>query len=151
MHDHKIAHRDIKTDNILVDSKGRAVIIDFGFACRFTGVDAIEYCGTYPFMAPEILSESVSKSDASKVDVYAFAMTLYQMLTGKEPWENLYTINEADYVDTLKSKVVSGERLQMDSRWSSVLKNTIQECWQNNAESRPNFDTVLNMFSSHSS
>ena len=145
MHDHKIAHRDIKTDNILVDSKGRAVIIDFGFACRFTGIDAIEYCGTYPFMAPEILSESVSKSDASKVDVYAFAMTLYQMLTGKEPWEDLHTTNDDEYVDKLKLKVVSGSRLQMDSRWSSYLQNTIQGCWQDNPELRPKFDTVLSM------
>lgn len=145
MHDRKIAHRDIKTDNILVDSRGRAVIIDFGFACRFTGIDAIEYCGTYPFMAPEILSESGCKSDTSKVDVYAFAMTLYQMLTGKEPWEDLFTTNADEYVDKLKLKVVSGSRLQMDSRWSSYLQNTIQECWQGDPEARPKFDTILNM------
>ena len=144
MHDHNIAHRDVKTDNILIDARGRAVIIDFGFACRYTGVstiDTIEKCGTYPFMGPEIFSDLGSKVEVNKVDVYAYAMTLWQMLTGKEPWLELYTDSLDGYVEKLKSTVVSGKRPQLDSRWGN-LQNLIQLCWNHSPESRPTFDSV---------
>ena len=79
-----IAHRDIKTKNILVKRDGSCCIADFGLSLRSDSykkkpLDPIK--GTKRYMAPEILSRTIHSSDFQsfvKVDIYSFGLVLWE-------------------------------------------------------------------------
>lgn len=80
MHDHNVAHRDLKLTNILVDDEYTVKIIDFGFACEANDKHRM-YCGTPSYMAPEIVEK---KSYLPKpVDIWSLGVVLYKLLSGE--------------------------------------------------------------------
>lgn len=86
-HDHNIVHRDLKLENILLDSAGENVkLIDFGFACQ-VGTKCARlkaFCGTPSYMAPEIVrGESYSGFSA---DIWALGVLLFGLLCGALPF-----------------------------------------------------------------
>ncbi|MBW3015063.1 protein kinase [Candidatus Woesearchaeota archaeon] len=98
LHDRGIIHRDIKPGNIIVEPDGTIKLIDFGFAGfdqelreRF-GLEGIPQVGSAPYDAPEIFNEKrmadrfgITKFDETKVDIYAAAWMVYEMLTLNSP------------------------------------------------------------------
>merc|ERR1719319_616914 len=83
-----IAHRDIKTKNILVKRDGSCAIADFGLAVRFDSeTNEIDIApntrvGTRRYMAPEVLDESLNKSSFESfkaVDMYAFGLVIWEI------------------------------------------------------------------------
>jgi serine/threonine protein kinase len=80
-----IIHRDIKPNNIRVDTNGVVKIIDFGLARRF-GLDAktVGFVGTYGFAAPELYGQGEVEFTAA-VDVFAFGATALQAIVGRLP------------------------------------------------------------------
>ena len=80
----KIVHRDLKPPNFLLRN-GNIVLIDFGLSKESAEsmIDWATYCGTIPYMAPEFFTENRVYDE--KVDVYALAVILYQMLEGVLP------------------------------------------------------------------
>lgn len=55
LHEQKLAHRDIKPGNVLLDGKMVAKIADFSFVCRLDGDLHKTWCGTRPYKSPEII------------------------------------------------------------------------------------------------
>ncbi len=87
-HESGILHRDIKPSNIMIDKSGRAYLMDFGIArqahdtmLEVTGRDA---SGTPKYMSPQQLAGKNSTSN----DIYSFAATVYEMLTGAAPFNS---------------------------------------------------------------
>jgi len=95
-HGHKlgIIHRDLKPSNILVEPSGLLKIIDFGIARNvnadpehMTQLTSMgQLIGTVQYMSPEQFSADSSAID-QRTDVYALGVILYELLTGKPPYE----------------------------------------------------------------
>ncbi|OHT07726.1 AGC family protein kinase [Tritrichomonas foetus] len=98
----KVVHRDIKMDNIIVDSLGHVHLVDFGFANSYgyeicsdsedsdcVGSPLFDtICGTVGYMAPELIQRG---HYSDKVDIWSIGVILYKIVTGKLPFfhENL--------------------------------------------------------------
>ncbi|KAL0321951.1 UNVERIFIED_CONTAM: Phosphoenolpyruvate carboxylase kinase [Sesamum calycinum] len=78
-----VAHRDIKPDNILFDSRGRLRLADFGSAELFGVSEMSGVVGTPYYVAPEVL---MGKDYNEKVDVWSAGVILYIMLAGVPPF-----------------------------------------------------------------
>ena len=86
LHDHGIVHRDLKPANLFME-EGMVKIGDYGLAKLITpgqgGTEHSESIGTCHYMAPEIASGKYNKP----IDIYAIGVIMYEMLTGKVPFE----------------------------------------------------------------
>lgn len=82
-----VVHRDLKPQNIMIDSEGNVRIMDFGIArsLKTKGItDTGEIFGTPEYMSPESLE---GKDVDGRTDIYALGIILYEMLTGRVPFE----------------------------------------------------------------
>lgn len=84
LHERKIAHRDIKLDNILVENDGYIKIIDFGLS-KTIGPNSVAKttCGTSDYMAPEIFED---QPHSFTVDWWALGVCIYTMAIGTFPF-----------------------------------------------------------------
>jgi serine/threonine protein kinase len=85
-HQRGITHRDLKPRNVIVDSTGRARVVDFGIALDAKGgVDRFEglLAGTPPYMAPEQITTGPI---GPATDIWAIGVILHEMLTGERPF-----------------------------------------------------------------
>jgi serine/threonine-protein kinase len=82
-------HTDVKPANILVSAAGHSTLIDFGFVQ--TPTEASQWAtrplaGTLSYIAPEMVTSALAAGPRS--DIYSLGVTLYEMITGRRPWES---------------------------------------------------------------
>jgi serine/threonine-protein kinase len=82
-------HTDVKPANILVSASGHATLIDFGFVQ--TPAEASQWAtrplaGTLAYIAPEMVTSALAAGPRS--DIYSLGVTLYEMLSGRRPWDS---------------------------------------------------------------
>ena len=83
MHDKNIVYRDLKPENLLLDSSGYIKICDFGFAKQLEGGVTYTLCGTPEYLAPEIISNI---GHGLPVDWWALGILVYELLCGDPPF-----------------------------------------------------------------
>ncbi|EPS70782.1 hypothetical protein M569_03976, partial [Genlisea aurea] len=138
-----IIHRDLKPRNILLvnSSADHLKVGDFGLSKLIKAQHSHEAykmtgeTGSYRYMAPEVFKHR--KYD-KKVDVFSFAMILYEMLEGDPPMSHFEPYDAARYV-------AEGHRPMFRAKgYTSELKELTEECWSADMQRRPSFLDILN-------
>lgn len=139
-HRHNIVHRDLKLENILLESAtGSSKIIDFGFALQLRSAEQRlrVFCGTPSYMAPELVMGKEYSGFCT--DVWALGVVLFGMLTGQLPFSGqtesqLYakirrgTFRFPDSVSELPRRVVAGI-LRIDAASRPTAAQALQHRW----------------------
>lgn len=79
LHTNNIMHRDLKLENLLLDSKGNLKLSDFGWSAINTTRLRQTYCGTLDYMAPEMVQ---GRQYDSKVDIWSLGVLLFELTQG---------------------------------------------------------------------
>ncbi|KAJ8938587.1 hypothetical protein NQ318_020849 [Aromia moschata] len=137
-----IAHRDLKSKNILVKSNGTCAIGDLGLAVRHdVTTDTVDIplnnrVGTKRYMAPEVLDETmnIDQFDSFKrADVYALGLIFWEISRRLPPDPTIEEMRRVVCVDK--------QRPNIPNRWQScealhVMSKLMKECWYQNATAR---------------
>ena len=140
VHARGIMHRDLKSGNLLLDAAREHIKVgDFGVARHLNplGDDSMTAeTGTYRWMAPEVITHA--KQYDMRVDVYSFAIVLWEMLTGELPYGHLSPVQAASAV------VHNHLRPTIDGvRVPNNLGAIMRACWHRDSDARPHFDVIL--------
>ena len=87
LHSRGIVHRDIKSDNVLLNSKGDIKLADFGYATQLTCQrrQTVSKVGTVCWMAPEIVCK-IKKHYDHKADIWSLGIFAFELAEGEPPY-----------------------------------------------------------------
>ena len=92
-HEHNIVHRDIKPQNIIISTTGKVKVTDFGIArAASTQTISSNTMGSVHYISPE---QARGGYCDERSDIYSLGITLYEMLTGRLPFEGDSTVSVA--------------------------------------------------------
>jgi serine/threonine protein kinase len=149
VHAHAIIHRDLKPSNVLLDSAGRAILTDFGLARPTEGADQLTsegvVVGTPAYMAPE---QAAGQAEAVGpwTDVYSVGVILYQMLTGRLPFEGPALTVLARIVHETPPRP-SRFRQDLDAALETVVLKAMARAPQERYQSAREFSAALTAWS----
>ncbi|XP_026231500.1 TGF-beta receptor type-2 isoform X2 [Anabas testudineus] len=164
-----VAHRDLKSSNIVVKSSMECALCDFGLALRLDlSLTVDDYAnsgqvGTARYMAPEVLESRVNLEDLEafkQMDVYSMALVLWEMASrchtiGEvKSYEPAFgsKVCEQPCVDSMRDLVLRDRgRPDIPSAWMqhqgmNIFCSTITECWDHDPEARLTAHCVLERF-----
>ena len=140
LHNSGVIHRDIKGANILLNSKGKVKLSDFGCSRQYTSVDnesgfVTSVKGSLPWMAPEVIKQ---KGYGRKADIWSVGCVALEMLTAKKPWEL-----DDNYV-MFMMKIVSDNTIpEIPDDISPSAKDFLLQCFQRDPASRKSAKELL--------
>jgi serine/threonine protein kinase len=146
LHSHNCIHRDLKTENWLINENLLPVLVDFGWAKSVEGRGAMTYqTGTAVYNPPEIITEekiseyrrpNLSLERQCKIDVYTLGMVLYELFTGQIPFAN-------ENHDMLPDRIVEGERpIFLPGDCGDFVVDLCDLCWKADLDDRPTMGEV---------
>ncbi|XP_049454365.1 receptor-interacting serine/threonine-protein kinase 1 isoform X2 [Epinephelus fuscoguttatus] len=154
----RVIHKDIKPENILVDKDFHIKIADLGLATcqtwskltkeesrrrsRMGRSAGVRCAGTLSYMAPEHL-ESIHTVSTEKSDVYSFAIVVWVILTGEEPYANARS--EEQISQCVRSGQRPAEDLIPDNTPAEIIQ-LMKRCWDQNPVQRPTFKEGYDFF-----
>ncbi|XP_058436351.1 serine/threonine-protein kinase Nek1 isoform X7 [Marmota monax] len=135
VHDRKILHRDIKSQNIFLTKDGTVQLGDFGIARVLNStVELARTCiGTPYYLSPEICE---NKPYNNKSDIWALGCVLYEMCTLKHAFE-------AGNMKNLVLKIISGSFPPVSLHYSYDLRSLLSQLFKRNPRDRPSVNSIL--------
>ena len=151
IHSHKIVHRDIKLENILIDLNNNIKICDFGIGRILTSSKQLlhDKCGTPMYMAPEILLSSKNQGyEGFPVDIWSSGISLYIMLSGTLPFnlknnESSSIDDESDNNIELQYSIINKEPKYIE-KISDEARDLLKGILNKNPNKRFTIDQILN-------
>ncbi|XP_060660337.1 ovarian-specific serine/threonine-protein kinase Lok isoform X1 [Drosophila nasuta] len=143
LHDRGITHRDLKPDNVLLESSDEDTLLkvsDFGLS-KFVHKDSVmrTLCGTPLYVAPEVLITGGRASYTQKVDIWSLGVVLYTCLSGTLPFSD-------EYGSPAGEQIKKGNFRFRHPAWQGVsqrAKLLIKQMLIVDPEKRPSIDAVL--------
>jgi hypothetical protein len=148
----KIAHLDIKPQNILLDDNFNAKLADFGL-CKLINRDQSKVVtvmrGTPGYLAPEWLTSPITE----KVDVYSFGVVLMEIISGRKNIDNSQPEDDVHLINLLREKEQNNQLIDLIDKHSNDMVSCEEEvihmmklavwCLQNDCTRRPSMSTVI--------
>jgi len=130
-HEHGIIHRDLKPANIMLDGRGRVRITDFGLAGLSSGIKGVEaLAGTPAYMSPE---QSAGGELTPKSDLYSLGLVLYEIFTGKRPFD----ASTSEEMARLRDKSAPTAPSQIVKDLDPLIERVILRCLEKDPAKRP--------------
>ena len=151
VHDQNLVHRDIKPSNFMITKKGQLKLLDFGIAKNtdtsssdYTQTGTTQNMGTPMYMSPEQIKST--KDVTLQSDIYSLGVVLWNMVTGKKP----YDTNTTSTFE-LQTKIVTEKLPYTSSIFDSIIQTStakeLSERFKNCKEIKSKLDTIQNDFS----
>ena len=122
-HDRGVIHRDLKPQNIMINKRGEVVIMDFGLAAIADQLSGAEVRnGTPAYMAPEQLKGA---GVTAKSDIYALGLVLYELFTGKKPYEAKNVQQLIDLQDSAHLSSMTSVAADIDPSVEKVIRRCL--------------------------
>lgn len=146
LHNAKIIHRDLKSNNVMISDEICPKLIDFG-SCIYQEQSNIRtvLVGTTPYIAPEIFDKKIYTPAG---DIYAFAMIIYELITRQLPWSHIKTNLQIPEMvlegqrPTFLMPLSPQDRVPPTDAPHSFWYDLMEQCWSQDYTTRPSIQDV---------
>jgi len=134
LHDNWLAHRDLKSANIMLDLSGNVKLIDFGLCSDISQGEVVHMVGSPFWMPPEMI---LRKPHGLMVDIWSFGICLMEMANGHPPnrkssFQAMFVAATTGYSEPLEG-----------NNWSTDFRDFIGKCVQVSPSARSDVNTLL--------
>jgi len=132
LHKNNILHRDLKPENLLLDKNLNVKLCDFGWSARNIKDRRTTFCGTYEYMAPEIIEK---KTYDYRVDVWSLGVLLYELFHREAPYKGRS-------LPEITASFAKGS-IKYDPLMNPDARDLIEKILKANPEERLSIDEIL--------